>query len=464
MIDSLSQLLSIPSIAVEADGDAPFGQEVQRAYECMLQMGEREGFTTWNADNYGGHIDYPGTDRGIVGIVGHLDVVPEGDGWDFEPYGGEVIDNMICGRGTMDDKGPVIASFYAMKALKACGYRPKRTIRLILGLDEETNWEGMDYYLSKVEELPEFGFTPDGDFPAIHGEKGIIVFDLVKKFSHAGEKGLELSSLSGGTAANSVADHARAVLHDSAGSGYDALKEKVAAFRSEKGCRINCKGLGKSFEITVQGVSAHGAKPEQGVNAISILMEFLGGLNFANDDVNDLIGFYNDHIGYDLNGERIGCAFADEPSGKLVFNVGMAAVDKKTAKFTINVRYPVTMCDETVYEGIMQVIEPYDLGIVKGKHQLPIYIPADAPLIETMMDIYRKHTGDLESGPLVIGGGTYARAMENIVAFGARFPHEPELGHQKNECISIESMRKLTRIYAETIYRLSELEIERTTN
>ena len=458
MIDSLSQLLTIPSVAVEAGGTAPFGQEVQRAFECMMEMGQSAGFETWNADNYGGHIDFPGKERGIVGIVGHLDVVPEGDGWDFEPYGGEVIDGMICGRGTVDDKGPVVASFYAMKALKECGYEPKRTIRLILGLDEETNWDGMDYYLSKVKDVPEFGFTPDGDFPAIHGEKGIIVFDLAKKFAVSGEKGLELSSLSGGTAPNSVPDHARAVLYDSTGTGYEAVKEKVAAFRAEKGCKIKCKGIGKSFEITVQGVSAHGAKPEQGINAISVLMDFLGRLNFTNDDINGFIGFYNDHIGYDLNGERIGCAFQDEPSGKLVFNVGMIEADKKAVKLTVKVRYPVTMDDEAVYDGIMNVVDPYDIGIVKGKHQEPIYIPKDAPLIETMMEIYRKHTGDLESEPLVIGGGTYARALKNVVAFGARFPEEPELGHQKNECISIESMRKLTRIYAETIYRLSEMD------
>lgn len=460
MISSLSRLISIPSVAKEEQAEYPFGVQVQKAYETMMEMGEKEGFELYNADNFGGHIDFPGSTDGIVGVVGHLDVVPEGDGWDFEPYGGEVIDGKVCGRGTTDDKGPVIASFYGMKALKECGYEPKRTIRLILGLDEETNWHGMDYYLAKVDKIPDFGFTPDGDFPAIHGEKGIIVFEIAKKFnsSKSGSKGLELSSLKGGTAANSVADRARAVLHDGSGSGYDKLKELVSSFRDEKGCRINCRGIGKSFEITTQGISAHGAKPEKGVNAISLMMELLGRINFVNEETNDFIEFYNAHIGYDIHGENLGCDLSDEQSGRLVLNVGMIELDKNDVKITINIRYPVTLDDETVYSGIMKILDRYNIGIIKGKHQLPIYIPEDDPIIRTLMQVYEKHTADSTSKPLVIGGGTYARAIQNTVAFGARFPNETELGHQKNECISVDNMVKLAKIYAEAVYRLSELE------
>lgn len=458
MISSLSNLLSIPSVEGEAEPGMPFGVNVQRAYEYMMQLGRKTGFVLYNVDNYGGHIDFEGKDSGIVGIVGHLDVVPEGDGWVCDPYGGIVEDGMVYGRGAIDNKGPVIAAFYAMKALKECGFEPERTVRLILGLDEETNWRGMEYYLNDVGEVPDFGFTPDADFPAIHGEKGILVFDIARKFSNRVEKGLRLRSIKGGTAPNSVADFARAVISNNDGAGYDAVKGLVSQFRDEKGCKIKCKGIGKSFEITVQGVSAHGAMPEKGENAITILMEFLGKLNFASEDTNEFVGFYNDCIGYDFHGERIGCALSDEISGKLVFNVGMIDVDQKTAKLTINVRYPVTLNDEVVYDGIMSVVNKYDLGIIKGKHQEPIYFPEDDPMIITLMDIYRKHTGDTESKPLVIGGGTYARAVKNTVAFGALFPGEPDLMHQKNECISVDNLVLIAKIYAEAIYKLSVME------
>lgn len=463
MISSLSKLISIPSIAIEQEGEKPFGEEVDKVYKMMLDMGKKEGFDTFDADGYGGHIEFKGTDETIVGVVGHLDVVPEGNGWDHDPYGGEISEGMIFGRGAIDDKGPVVASFYAMKALKECGYEPKSSIRLILGLDEETEWKGMDHYLSKVEDLPKMGFTPDGDFPAIHGEMGIIVFDLVKKLSRSSIKGLELSSFKGGTASNSVADSARAVLYDQSGESYEKIKEKIKEYDKIFEDRIGksdgwikFRKTGRSIEIKTKGISAHGAKPEKGVNAISMMMELLSALNFANEDVNDIISFYNCCIGWDIHGERLGCFIEDDKSGKLILNVGMIDIDRKTAKITINVRYPVTSNDSVVYDGIDKVTERYDIGIVKGSHKRPIYMEEDSPLIKTLMNVYRKYTGDEKGKPIVIGGGTYARAMDNIVAFGARFPEDKELGHQKNECISIDNLIKLTKIYAEAVYRLSE--------
>ena len=173
-------------------------------------MGREMGFAVKNVDNYGGHIDFPGSGDKIMGILGHLDVVPAGDGWQHEPYGGEIEEGRLYGRGTSDDKGPVIACLFAMKALKEAGYQPKATIRLILGLDEETHWKGMEYYFAR-ERKPDWGFTPDADFPLINGEKGMLVFDLAKKFARTSGEGLVLRSLSGGIAPNSVPDSCRAV-------------------------------------------------------------------------------------------------------------------------------------------------------------------------------------------------------------------------------------------------------------
>lgn len=459
MLASLSELISIPSVAEDGRGKKPFGKEVDRAYRRMLEMGVNEGFDTFDADGYGGHIDYNGENEGIVGIVGHLDVVPEGTGWDYEPYGAEIADGFMYGRGTTDDKGPVIASFYAMKALKQCGFKPDRTVRLILGLDEETDWKGMDYYLEHVGDYPDMGFTPDGDFPVINAEKGILIFDMIKKLPASRGKGIELSSIRGGTAANAVADKARAVIVDTTGGSYDVIKEMVANCREEYGWKINCRGTGKSLEISVEGKAAHGARPEEGVNAISILMDFLGRLNLLNDGATDFINFYNSCIGYNLCGENIGCGLEDEKSGKLVFNVGKIEADRNTAKLTINIRYPVSCTGEEVYAGIMEVLDNYNIGIIKQREQDPIDIDTDTEMISTLMNVYRKHTGDTESRPLVIGGGTYARAMDNIVAFGARFPGEEECGHQKNERISVENLMKLTRIYAEAIYELAKGEV-----
>lgn len=455
LIESLAKLISFPSVSVRTEGDLPFGKDVDRAFKYMLNEGEKAGFKTFNADNFGGHMDFKGTGDEVLGIVGHLDVVPEGNEWDHPAFELTEEDGKLFGRGTIDDKGPVMACFYAMKALKEAGFEPSKTIRLVMGLDEETNWEGMDYYLSKTD-APDFGFTPDAEFPAIHGEMGILVFDIADRFGRSPDKGLRLRSVKGGNAANMVADYCRAILLSENRDDYDRIREEIEAYKREKGYRINVRQMGKSLEVIVHGVSAHGARPGSGLNAISIMMELLGKFNFVNDDMNSFIEMYNSHIGFEIHGEGMGIGFADEPSGKLIFNVGMIDLSKSSATLTINVRYPVTMDDETVYGGLTAVMNEYDMGIIKGKHQLPIYFPKDSQLITTMMDVYRKHSGDDETQPMVIGGGTYARAMDNVVAFGPSLPGDREVAHQKNEYIEKEHLFMVSKLYAEVIYELAK--------
>ena len=478
MIGTLRELIAIPSVVSEPVNDMPFGKEVHKAFSYILEKAEEEGFETCNTDNYGGHIQFGGQifdeDGDVVdvsdeamGIVGHLDVVPAGNDWDHEPFGGEIEDGKLYGRGAIDDKGPVVSAFYAMKALKEAGVQPAKKIRLILGLDEETNWDGMAYYLSK-EKAPDFGFTPDSEFPAIHGEMGILIFDIAKKLKPPKDKGLELHSLKGGQAPNMVPDSARAVLFDSDAQAYEMIKATVASFRDAKKekepafgdgrAEIHCKGVGKSLEITVKGISAHGSTPECGLNAISVMMELLGKLNFVSDDVTDFIDFYNRRIGYEFDAKKLGADFEDEVSGGTVLNAGTVELDKKAIKLGTNIRYPVTFTSDEIYEAIMPALDEYDLGLVKGKCEEPIFIPADDPFIVTLMDIYREYTGDKDSEAVVSGGGTYARMFNNCVAFGAQFPGEPDTMHQKNEYIDLESLWKMTKIYADAIYRLTKEE------
>ena len=434
----------------------PFGSGVQEALEKVLALGESMGFSAKNVDNYGGHIDFSGKTDRIMGIIGHLDVVPAGSGWDFDPYGGELSEGKIYGRGTTDDKGPVISCLYAMKALKDAGYEPNCTIRLIIGLDEETHWKGIKYYFEH-EQKPEFGFTPDADFPVINGEKGMLIFDFAKKITppQGQAKGLKLRSLKGGTAPNSVADSCRAVLRSDEEGTYDLIKEMVYGYRQETGYKLNVKGVGKSLEITAAGIAAHGAKPEKGLNAISIIMDFLGKLNFVCEDHNEFIDFYNKYIGFCLDGSQIGVDCSDEPSGGLVFNVGMAELDGEAGKLTINIRYPVTADGDEILSKLTSVLDRYDMGLIRGEHKKPIYMEMDNPMVKLLLEIYRKHTGDEKSQPLVIGGGTYARSAENVIAYGALFPGDPDLMHQKNECITVERLMQMTKIYAEAIYKLA---------
>ena len=457
-IETLQDLVSIKSVVSDPvttrEGELfPFGEGVQDAFACFLKKAKELGFETQNIDNYGGHVDF-GQGTETVGILGHLDVVPEGEGWSFAPYSAAVSDGYIYGRGTLDDKGPMVAALYAMKALKDVGYEPAKKVRLIVGLDEETEWKGMEYYFAR-QPMPDYGFTPDADFPALNGEKGMMVFEIARKLPKQ-SGGLTLRSLNGGSATNMVAEKARAVVNSDSSETYSQIKELAAAFRTERGFKVNTKGVGKSLEITVEGKSAHGAYPQAGVNAISVMMEFLGNLNFSSDELNVFFDFYRRYIGFDVNGKNLGCGFEDAQSGKLTLNVGLVHYDKGSITLNINVRYPVTVTEEQVYEGILPTLNEYDMGLIKVSGKPPVYMAPDSPMIKTLVGIYQKHTGDTESKPIVIGGGTYAKAAKNIIAFGGIFPGDEDRMHQKDERISIDRFMTMTKIYAEAIYQLTQ--------
>ena len=465
----------------------PFGQGVQDVFECALAKGGELGFDTCDVDHYGGHIEWKGvkpadepeagessepadepgasetSEAGessepaneTLGVLAHLDTVPEGEGWEHGPFSGDIADGCIWGRGSIDDKGPLVAVLYAMKSLKDAGYVPAKNIRLILGLDEETNWDGMEYYFDHMPR-PDFGFTPDADFPVLNGEKGIMSFKIAAKLKRDTVKGLELRKMSGGTAVNMVPAQARAVVHDQDAAVYDRIRKMAESYEMTTGHALGLHKMGKSLEITAKGKSAHGSMPEQGINAVSILIGFLGQLNFVNEDLCRFFDFYNDCIGMTTDGSKLGIAMSDEPSGRLTLNPGILEYDGQAVSVKCDVRYPVTKTSDDVYDGMMPAIDKYGLGVLKSEDREPIYLDPDSPLIKTFMSCYQDATGDMEHGPIVIGGGTYSRTSKNIVAFGAMFPGDPQLEHQPNERLPLERFRQLVHIYAEAIYRLTQ--------
>lgn len=453
LLDDLTGLIKIKSVKGEPSDGAPFGAGVDQAFRYMLDIGEREGLECTDINGYGGHIDFGNnTDDGIMGILCHLDVVPEGSGWDYDPFGGDIVDGIMYGRGTLDDKGPTMSAFYAMKALKDCGYEPRRKVRMIIGLDEETGSTGMEKYKENVK-MPNLAIVPDSDFPLVHGEKGILIFDMVKRLSKPDKKGIILKKLAGGAAANMVPDSASAVIADA--RGYDSVKNMAAAFTERTGHVITTKARGKSLEISCSGISAHGAYPERGVNAISVLISFLSEIRFNCAEVNDFFEFYMNHLYNDFNGEKLGCPLNDELSGNLILNVGMIDIDSERVKLTVNVRCPVTKSDDDVYAAMAPALEKYDIGIVKNIYEKPVYFSLDDPVVQMLLAIYRRHTGDEITKPLVIGGGTYARQMDNAIAFGALYPGDPDTMHQKNECVRIDRIIQTAKIYADAIYELA---------
>ena len=461
MLEKLQELVRIRSVRTEPcrspEGEVyPFGAGVEEAYQYTLKLGKELGFEVKDWDHYCGHIEWKSEnpDAQIFGIAGHLDIVPEGDGWTFDPYAAEIADGWMLGRGTLDDKGPVIACLYGMKALKEAGYRPADTIRLILGLDEETGRDSVHYYLEK-DRMPDYGITPDGEFPLTNGEMGNMKFQLASRMKkYSPKEGLVLSKIDAGLAPNIVPRTAKAVVASGDSGEYDTIRTKAEAFAEETGYNLKTRKVGTSLAIEATGISAHGADPHKGLNAISILMAFLGRLDFVSDEVTEWIRYYNEHIGFNLHGENMECAFQDEPSGKLICNVGMMELSNDVATVTLNVRYPISYTSENVYEGVEKTLEGTNIGLIKKGDDKPAYVPVDDPFIQTLCSVYVEETGDDENKPFVDRGGTYAKVFRRMVAFGALFPGEEDRMHQPDERLSIEALMKMTRIYTAMMEKL----------
>lgn len=452
IIKSTQEIVRIRSVEGEKKDNMPFGEGVYLALQYALNLAKDMGFKVKNIDNYAGHAELGEGDE-TVGVLVHLDVVPEGDGWTYPPFGGEIHDGKIYGRGTVDDKGPAIACLYAMKALKESDLNLNRKIRIIFGTDEESGWECVKHYF-KHEKAPDMAFTPDAEFPVIYEEKGIIIFDLVKKIKSNQDGKLILKSLKGGNAPNMVPDYCEAVIET---EDLSQIEDKFNSFVDTTNYPLHMKKEKNTITISAEGISAHGSTPEKGKNAITYLMAFLGKIFKETSDIGEFIKVYNERIAFKHHGESIGAAFEDDISGKLNFNPGMIRLENDEIRLTINIRYPIKLSARKIYDGIRNNLKDTNVELVEGEDDSkPLYVPKDSELVKKLMKVYREQTKDIESQPITIGGGTYARALKNAVAFGPVFPGQEDVVHQKDEYISIDHLMKITKIYAHALYELAK--------
>lgn len=451
IIKSTQEIIGIKSVEGKAKEDMPFGEGPYRALEYTLNLADTMGFKTKNLNSYAGYAEF-GEGEETLGILVHLDVVPEGDGWDYNPYGGEIHNGRLYGRGAIDDKGPAMAVLYAMKIIKDIGVPLNKKIRIIFGTNEETGWGCMNYYL-KNENPPDMAFTPDADFPVIHAEMGILVFDLTMKLEDSCLGDISIKDISGGNAVNMVPDRCEAILK--AKNPLD-VKKKLEEFVKRTGYNISFEEHRDDIKISSRGIQAHGSTPQRGQNAISQLTTFLGEILECNCDICNFIKFYNEKIAFEHYGEKIGCGFEDEVSGKLIFNPGVISMENNNITLKTNIRYPISCTGEEVYRGIRGKLKGTKIKLIEIENKLPLYVPKNHFLVQKLMKVYRDETGDLESEPIVTSGGTYARAFKNAVAFGPVLPGQELVEHQRNEYIEVSHLLRITNIYAKALYELAK--------
>ncbi|WP_432663201.1 dipeptidase PepV [Wukongibacter baidiensis] len=453
MIDKITEIVKIRSVEGEAKEGMPFGKEVDEAFKYALNLSQELGFEIKNVDGYGGHAEYGEGDE-LVGVLVHLDIVPEGNGWSSSPFDVTIKDGKMYGRGVSDNKGPAIASLYALKALKESGVQINKKIRIIFGLNEETRWQGLDYYFKK-EKSPDMAFVPDADFPIIYAEKGILDFFISKEFKVDDSQKIRVTSLDGGNAMNSVPDICEAVLKIDE-EDLSNLMDRINDIIEKNNFDIIWTESKGDLHIKSSGTGAHGSMPESGFNAISQMVCFLSEILDKDNAIYDFVKFYKDKIGMEYNGQSLGCDYDDDVTGKLTLNVGTIELEENEVKIGVDVRYPVKIDKDLVIEKLESAVNEFKGKLIIDDILLPKYIPLDSPLAQTLLETYRECTGDYESQPMTMGGATYARVTENAVAFGGLFPGRKETAHQNDEYIHVVDLIKMTKIFAKAMYKLTK--------
>ncbi len=431
LIEDIQSLIRIPSVRDESTAapGAPFGKEVNRALELYLARAEAMGFTVKNLAGYAGHVEY-GEGREILGILAHLDVVPAGTDWQHEPFGGEIAQDKIYGRGVIDNKGPAVIALYALKALKDSGVVPNKRIRVIVGCDEESGMECMKYYLQH-EEKPTLGFSPDADFPLIHAEKGIL---HLKALWQGPDSGI---SVTGGLRPNVVPQFASAIIR-----GGNQLPPSTG--------NVSVQATDGNSKVTASGLAAHASVPQKGNNAIVTLLNYLAGLDLKEHSAKFK---FLAAAGQGLNGEGLDIALEDEVSGKLTCNLGMIRLERGAGEAVFDVRSPVTIPLQQTRDRAITALERGGFQVEVATFDPPHYVSKDTPLVQTLLRVYREHTGD-QADAFAIGGGTYARKLAGAVAFGPLFPGREDVAHIANEYLSLEDLRTCLKIYTGAIIEL----------
>lgn len=438
---NLARLVKYNSVEGEPLEGKPFGEAPAAVLAEALTIAEELGFKTKNLENYCGFAEMGNADSDkLIGIAAHLDIVPAGEGWNTDPFTLVENDGYYYGRGVSDDKGAVIASLYAMKILKDMGVPVEKKIRLLMGTNEETGSACMKYYVAH-EQAVTYGFTPDGEFPGIYGEKGHCAMKI-------SSKNTKIVSMDGGFVSNAVCNHCVTVVN--ANDVDKAKLEKALSETPLKSFTVN-EADGK-LTIDAVGVAAHASTPLLGVNAASFTMLALKNAGFEDD----FCDFYNEKIGTACDGEGVGLKISDE-YGALTFNNGIMKTEGDVITGTIDIRVPVTFKPDDV----KKLAEPH-LEDEKGKIEIlgvgeALFYPPESDLVKSLYGAYVEMTGDTEHKPEVIGGGTYAKAVPGIIAFGCEFPGEENHIHDANENVPIESIKAQICIYIQAILNLLAL-------
>lgn len=424
-INHLTKLISFKTTAspsVMVNGQlAPFGEQNYLALHYFLDLAKDMGFETINYDNYIGEV-YFGQGQEI-GIIGHLDVVPTGIGWNTDPFTLTEKEGFLYARGSMDDKSAPLLCLFALKEIKDSGIKLNKKFRLFVGCNEETGWKDIDYLATKTT-VPEYGFSPDANFPLSYAEKGISrgVFSLPKLKN--------FSNISGGKMENAVCDYATA---QATAQGIDkTLLQKFGL------------NLLDSNIIESKGKAAHGSRPQLGKNALKPLFEYFLAMGENVQNVVDYL-FYDKAKIFDMI----------TPQGCLTMTPSMAYEKGDEVEIICDFRIPAPLS----HADLVKKLDTFGIKYHAYQNQPTMMVDKDGWFVNALCTAFNKVTGKNEP-PIAIGGSTFARAFKFGCAFGPSFKNYDANIHDANERISIQDLLTSYEIYKTTILLLNDSKIQ----
>lgn len=447
IVAAITRLVAIKSVREEPLPGMPFGKGPAAALAECLVMAHEMGFTTTNVDNYVGTVDL--NDRETqLGILCHLDVVGEGSGWSTPPYTVVEKDGMLFGRGTSDDKGPLVAALFALKAVKDLGIPLKYNARLILGTDEETNSADIKYYFAR-HAAPPNTFSPDSFFPVTNTEKGSYKATFTKTWA-VSEALPRITAVKGGNIINVIPANAEAWLE---GLSIAQLQPYCDSAAQSTGVKFELSSENGATRILAAGKGGHAAAPQKSNNALTALLSLLAALPIAESEsfsaIQQLSGLFPHG---DFLGQAFGIAQADEISGPLTLSFNIFEQKLEGFRGRFDSRTP--LC--ATRENCMDVVDARfaSLGIqVENKIIPPHHTPCDSPFVQTLLAAYEQYTG-LNGFCEATGGGTYVHDIEGGVAFGAIMPGFEPYFHGADERVRIADLLTAAKIFTQVIVDL----------
>ena len=400
ILKDLNTLISYPSRSEDV-------QCCKETLNYVLGLAENFGLKT----KIGRHGDVGIAELGegdkTVGILVHVDVVSEGNLslWKHEPFKLSEDEGILYGRGIVDDKGPVIACLYALKEIKEKNIPLQKKIRMIIGTSEEVEWTDMEHYKEEFD-FPDYGFTPDGNFPIYNRENGYM--DIELKFRENFPEGV--GGFAGGKATNSIPSHAE--------------------FKVGKDT--------KNFN----GEGAHSSTPELGVNAINLLCKEAAqyGFNFARL-INEFFpeGEYASRFKFVRRDGRL------NEDKDLTIVPTVLKQEGNEIIINLNARQAFEIPAESIIASLREKQAEYGYVVSEAETQEAVYVDENQPWMQRMKKVNAEYGMGEEC--LLASGSSYAKSMPNIVSWGPVFPGEPDCAHMENERQSKESFLKTVEIY-----------------